>query len=89
MYALPYASSLTFVSLAILVNKRRKRVFDCAFFRQFEDMKNKHNDLSAHLEQKQKDIATQRYILANTAHDMKTVSWLTWDYRVAVLYILS
>ena len=77
MYALPYASSLTFVSLAILVNKRRKRVFDCAFFRQFEDMKNKHNDLSAHLEQKQKDIATQRYILANTAHDMKTVSWLT------------
>ncbi len=73
-YSFPYAISLTLVSFAILVNKRRKRVNHCAFYRQFEELKVKHNQLSEQLEIKQKEIVTQRYILANTAHDMKTVS---------------
>lgn len=78
-YSFTYAISLTIVSLAILVHSRRQRVSECHVYRQFEDLKSKYNDLSLQLEEKQKEIVAQRYILANTAHDLKTVSFIIFD----------
>jgi hypothetical protein len=72
-YSYPYEIGLVLISFVILVNKRSNRVSDCIFYNQFEDLKIKYNELSSQLENKQKEVVSQRYMMANTAHDMKTV----------------
>lgn len=73
-HSLPYALGVMVVSLAILVHSRKQRVSELNFYRQFEDLKCKYNELSMQFESKEKELVHQRFIIANTAHDLKTVS---------------
>lgn len=73
-YSVPYWIGLGIISLAVLMNKRNKRIRYCIFFDQFEELKTKYNELSIQLESMQHELVDQRHLLANAAHDLKTVS---------------
>ena len=72
---LSYFIAVIVVSLIILICKRKSKAAMVKVYRQVEEMKALHNKLSDDLMTMQRELKEQRHLLANTAHDLKMVSF--------------
>lgn len=70
----PFVIALVSKSLLLMLYIRKQRTSLLRMYTQLEDMKSSHNELIDELEGKKQEMVEQRHMIANIAHDLKTVS---------------
>ena len=79
LVSIPIVVALVLKSLLLMLYVRRQRTSLMKIYLQFADMQNLHKNLVMQVDKKKEEILEQRHMMANTAHDLKTVSNFIFD----------